>query len=88
MCVCVCVCVGKPFSQVIYLALRPRNPDQPRATLGDVVALAGFNIAFGLAIALASVPNAMGISRIFPGLKLLLGLAPVLLALEVSPNSL
>eukprot|EP00802_Teleaulax_amphioxeia_P021079 Tamp_21405.p1 GENE.Tamp_21405~~Tamp_21405.p1 ORF type:complete len:370 (+),score=47.84 Tamp_21405:35-1111(+) len=74
---------GKPLSQIIHLALRPRAADQPRATLGDIVALAGYNIAFGLAIAAASAPNALGVSRLFPGLKLLLGIAPVLLALEV-----
>jgi len=74
---------GKRLSDVIELALQPRAPDEARAVVGDVVALAGYDIGFGLAIVLASLPNAIGLTRIFPGLSLLLGLPPLLLALEV-----
>mmetsp|Transcript_17068 Transcript_17068/g.27417 ORF Transcript_17068/g.27417 Transcript_17068/m.27417 type:complete len:217 (-) Transcript_17068:70-720(-) len=74
---------GKRLSEVIEIALQPRAPDAPRAVIGDVVALAGYDIAFGIAIVIASLPNAIGLPRIFPGLSLLLGVAPLLLALEV-----
>ena len=70
-------------ADVIELALRPRAPDQGRAVIGDVLALAPYHIAFGLAIVAASLPNAIGLTRILPGLSLLLGVWPVLLALEV-----
>ena len=71
-------------ADVIEIALRPRAPDQGRAVLGDVLALAPYHVAFGLAIVAASLPNAVGLTRVFPGLSLLLGVSPVVLALEVA----
>lgn len=74
---------GKGLSDVIDAALQPRAPDQRAAVMGDIIALAGFHIAFGLAIIGAALPNALGLSRLFPGLSLLLGLPSLCLACEV-----
>ena len=63
---------GKGLSEILLLAATAAPTDPPRPVLlGDLLWLMGYHISFGLAVVAVSLPNAVGASRIFPGLKLL-----------------
>mmetsp|Transcript_35566 Transcript_35566/g.111263 ORF Transcript_35566/g.111263 Transcript_35566/m.111263 type:complete len:352 (-) Transcript_35566:1776-2831(-) len=74
---------GKSLSDILRAVSEPSRPDERPALLGDLLFLLGYNISFGLAILLFSLPNALGISRIFPGLSLLLGLPQLLVSIQI-----
>ena len=46
-----------------------------------------YHISFGLAVLCVSIPNALGCSRLFPGLCLLCSLPQFFIALQASPPS-
>ena len=72
---------GKGLSEILLLAATAAPTDPPRPVLlGDLLWLMGYHISFGLAVVAVSLPNAVGASRIFPGLKLLCSVPQLLIA--------
>mmetsp|Transcript_35567 Transcript_35567/g.111266 ORF Transcript_35567/g.111266 Transcript_35567/m.111266 type:complete len:300 (-) Transcript_35567:2234-3133(-) len=50
---------GKSLSDILRAVSEPSRPDERPALLGDLLFLLGYNISFGLAILLFSLPNAV-----------------------------
>mmetsp|Transcript_22869 Transcript_22869/g.54681 ORF Transcript_22869/g.54681 Transcript_22869/m.54681 type:complete len:358 (+) Transcript_22869:82-1155(+) len=75
---------GKGLSEILTLAATTSPASLPRPVLlGDLLWLMGYHISFGLAVLCVSIPNALGCSRLFPGLCLLCSVPQLCIALQV-----
>lgn len=73
------------LSETIARGLTADAQGRP-TNLGELMYGIGFHSSFGLLLFLSSLPNALGISRIFPGLALLLSLPILMSAAQVIPT--
>jgi len=76
---------GLPLSGKIRCIMQsePNDPNPAPVVMGALVHQLGYHTSFGLCLLMCAVPNALGISRLLPGLAFLLGAPQLLLALEI-----